>query len=104
MNANAMTPNWAIENGTPVDVAITPVAAAVPGPQITSAAVPMNSAATLREKDTSALEAIVRPNSRPAREGCGPQLLRWGPLETRHRSVKPNNVSPSFRRGDAGVN
>src|SRR2546423_12557929 len=75
MNANAMTPNWAIENGTPVDLAMTPVAAAVPGPQTTNAAVPTNSAATLREKDASALDAIVCPDSRPRPGGCGSQLL-----------------------------
>src|SRR5438309_12115188 len=55
MNANATTPSCAIENGTPVDLAITPVAAAVPGPQTTSAAVPTNSAAILRTTGTSAM-------------------------------------------------
>jgi hypothetical protein len=42
-------PSSAIENATPVDLAIMNVAAAVPGPHTTRAAVPMNSAATFRE-------------------------------------------------------
>src|SRR4051794_347775 len=75
MNANAMTPSWAIENATPLALAITPVAAAVPGPQITRAPVPRNSAATFRENDASALEAI----SRPQHPAADPQLLRRGP-------------------------
>ena len=32
MNANEMTPSWAIENGTLVQAEITPVAAADPAP------------------------------------------------------------------------
>src|SRR2546430_5286949 len=59
MNANAITPSCAIENGTPVDFAITPVAAAVPGPHTTSAAVPTNSAATLRTTGTSAMASLT---------------------------------------------
>src|SRR5438874_5363170 len=62
MNANAITPSWAIENATPAERAITPVAAAVPGPHTTNAAVPTNSAATFRENDASALDAIGRPH------------------------------------------
>src|SRR5215471_16103982 len=101
MNANEITPSCAIENGTFVDLAIMNVAAAVPGPQITRAAVPTNSAATLREKVTSA----IRPahNSRwhgsrgtsPPSEGTG-----W----VRLCSVKPNSVSLSFRSDEGRVN
>src|SRR5437763_5310703 len=68
MNANEMMPNCAIENGTPVDLAIMNVAAAVPGPQITRAAVPTNSAAKRLEKVTSAIGSAR--NSR-WRGGCG---------------------------------
>src|SRR2546421_2139856 len=55
MNARAITPSWAIENGTPVDLPTMKVAAAVPGPQKTRAAVPRNSTASLRESRTSAI-------------------------------------------------
>src|SRR2546430_13301403 len=61
MNANEMTPNCAIENATPLDLAITPVAAAVPDPKITRAAVPTNSAANFREKATSAIDPPTTP-------------------------------------------
>src|SRR6059058_4130344 len=63
MNANEMTPSWAIENATPVDLAIMKVAAAVPGPPMTRAAVPMNSAAYLREAVTSAIAPPTAPVS-----------------------------------------
>src|SRR5437867_9873535 len=61
VNASATTPRSAIENATPLVLAITTVAAAVPGPQTTRAAVPRNSAATFRGRDASALEPIDRP-------------------------------------------
>src|SRR5256885_6346293 len=57
MNANEMMPNWAIENATPVDLAIMNVAAAVPGPQITRAPVPTNSAANFLDRVTSAIRS-----------------------------------------------
>src|SRR5439155_23320668 len=63
---------WAIENATPVDFAIIKVAAAVPGPQMIRAAVPTNSAASLREKVTSAID----PPTTPGVRGRGPHLLR----------------------------
>src|SRR2546423_7494114 len=55
MKANEMMPSWAMENCTPVVLAIMKVAAAVPGPPSTSAKVPMNSASSLRGKVTSAI-------------------------------------------------
>src|SRR2546421_7427028 len=75
MKANEMMPSWAMENWTPVDLAIMKVAAAVPGPQITSAAVPMNSAASFWAKVTS----DMRP-----------------PPWARLRSAQPNGVSQEF--------
>src|SRR5437762_14024857 len=56
MNANEMTPSCAIEKATPVDLAMTPVAAAVPGPQMTSAAVPRNSATSFLGRVTSDMD------------------------------------------------
>ena len=46
MNANEIIPSWAMENGTLVPAAITPVAAAEPAPTKTRNAVPRNSAAS----------------------------------------------------------
>src|SRR2546421_5537247 len=65
MKANEMMPSWAMENATPVDLAIMNVAAAVPGPQITRAAVPMNSAASFLDVVTSA----IGPPAAPQRAG-----------------------------------
>src|SRR5947207_7518465 len=76
MNANAITPSWAIENATPLERAITPVAAAVPGPHTTNAAVPTNSAAIFRENDASALDAIDRPHLRDMPFRSAPGVLR----------------------------
>src|SRR5439155_19203009 len=97
MDANAMTPNWAIEKATPVDLAMTPVAAAVPGPQTTRAAVPRNSAATFRESDASALDAICRPARSRDAATAGPQLLQRGPkTDTLFGSAKQSSAeSPS---------
>ena len=61
MKANEMMPSCAIENATPLDLAIMPVAAAVPGPQITKAAVPMNSAVSFRDVVTSAIASSTTP-------------------------------------------
>src|SRR5262245_9915756 len=77
MNASAITPRWAAENATPVDLATIRVAVAVPGPQATRAAVPRNSAASLRESWTSAMGS---PDARGP--GSGTSLLsgdsgRW---------------------------
>src|SRR5260370_40614294 len=44
MKANEIMPSWAIENGTLVPAAITPVAAAEPAPMYTRQAVPITSA------------------------------------------------------------
>ena len=63
MNANEMMPSCAIENATPLDLAITPVAAAVPGPHTTKAAVPTNSATSLRETVTSAIDPPTTPDT-----------------------------------------
>src|SRR2546421_361152 len=72
MKANEMMPSWAIENCTPVVLAIMKVAAAVPGPQITRAAVPRNSAARRLEKVTSAMRSAHNSH----RNGShGPHLL-----------------------------
>src|SRR5207248_2644079 len=65
MKANEMMPSCAIENCTPVVLAIMNVAAAVPGPHSTSAAVPMNSATSLRESVTSAMAAPTAPPGQP---------------------------------------
>src|SRR6266566_4228502 len=72
MKAKEIMPSWAMENATLVDLAIMKVAAAVPGPQITRAAVPTNSAANLREALTSAIE----PPTAPGTGDRGPHLLR----------------------------
>src|SRR5438477_8215398 len=56
-----MMPSCAMENCTPVDLAIMKVAAAVPGPPRTSAKVPMNSATSLRGKVTSAITVPTAP-------------------------------------------
>src|SRR5213593_3813084 len=94
VNASAMTPRSAIENATPLVLAITTVAAAVPGPQTTRAAVPRNSAATFREKDASALEPIDRPRHPDGVAGLNSldrdQMLR-------RRSGKPNNIPQIVR-------
>src|SRR2546430_17267550 len=86
MNASAMTLRSGIENAIPADLAIMKVAVADPGPQITRAAGPRNSAATFREYDASALEAIARPS------------------KSRRCSTQPNEEVQSLRLGDAGVN
>src|SRR5436190_24313233 len=96
-----MMPNWAIENATPVDLAITPVAAAVPGPQMTSAAVPMNSAASFLEVVTSA----IGPLATSRRAGVADLTsFRRGWDKERRCSDVPNDVSQSFRLHDAAVN
>src|SRR5438034_4052854 len=101
MKANEMMPSCAIENATPVDLATTKVAAAVPGPQMTSAAVPMNSAASFLGRVTSAIDPPTTPRiegpwtSPPSGEGGG---------SGRQCSEVPNNVSQSFRPHDAAVN
>src|SRR5438034_10578236 len=99
-----MTPSWAIENATPDDLAMTPVAAAVPGPQTTRAAVPMNSAATFRERDASALDAICRPATSRHAETAGPQLLKRGPACRYAVRLSETRFRRSLRRGDGGVN
>src|SRR5437763_12882478 len=101
MKANEMMPSWAIENCTPVVLAIMKVAAAVPGPQITRAAVPRNSAARRLEKVTSAMRSAQNSHRNGSHgtsppSGCG----EW----VRQCSVEPNNVSLSFRRDEGHVN
>src|SRR4029450_10706980 len=99
MKPNEMRANWAIENATPVDLAIMKVAAAVPGPHTTNAAVPTNSAASFLEDVTSAInparDATTAPRTSPPSGERG--------LETRWRSARPNNVSLSFRLDVAAV-
>src|SRR5207248_1117117 len=65
MKANEMMPSCAIENCTPVVLAIMKVAVAVPGPPSTRAKVPMNSATSLRESVTSAMAAPTAPPGQP---------------------------------------
>src|SRR5687767_12178266 len=71
-----MTPRSAMENPTPDDVATITVAAAVPGPHSTSAAVPTNSAATFRDSDASALEVMDRPAAGGRRAAGGASWIR----------------------------
>src|SRR6266536_1640037 len=87
MNANEIMPSCAIENATSVDLAIMKVAAAVPGPQTTRAAVPTNSAANRLEKVTSAIRSAHNPrvdggprNFKAGRRagGAGPAKLQSG--------------------------
>src|SRR4029453_3591584 len=105
MNANEMMPSWAIENATPLDLAMTPVAAAVPGPQITRAAVPMNSAASFREDVTSAMYPPTTPQRGDASGVRGPHLLRASAGDWKERcSARPNGVPSSLSFGEADVN
>src|SRR2546421_835179 len=91
MKARAMTPSWAIENATPDERASTVVAAAVPGPHTTNAAVPKNSAVSLRY---SRLRTMDPPDAR--------NLWRAGGYKTAFGT--PEQCLPSLRPGGPGVN
>src|SRR5689334_24265776 len=95
MNANEMMPSCAIENATLVDLATMKVAAAVPGPQRTRAAVPMNSAASFLEVVTSAIDppATSRKTgprtSPPSGEDGGSGETVFGRTEQRFAEFPP---------------
>src|SRR5947207_6331218 len=103
MKANEMMPSWAMENATPVDLAIMKVAAAVPGPQMTSAAVPMNSAASFLERVTSAIDPPTTPGNRGAvdRTSFGRE---WGNMGRDDVRLYRTMFRQSFRPPDAAVN
>src|SRR2546421_1270046 len=94
MNANEMMPNWAIENATPVDLAIMNVAAAVPGPQITRAPVPTNSAANFLDRVTSAIRSAH--NTRGTGAVSLTSFRGYEVSGARQCSVLPNAISQKF--------
>src|SRR5438128_6797039 len=97
MNANEIIPSCAIEKGTFVPAAITPVAAAAPAPTKTRKAVPRNSAASFCRVLGGAAILVARGARRRQGRGAGAPHLLWrygGDFET--RSTSPNNVSENI--------
>jgi hypothetical protein len=92
MNANEIIPSCAIENGTFVPAAITPVAAADPAPTYIRHAVPSNSAKSFCGMVGGA-DVAMRFARRQAQAVPGGELLTsLGVSFVEYCSTMPNNI------------